>query len=110
MLASCSRRLLKNASWPRKRASGRSRPNVANAASISRLVLAFRAWICNPIARAADSTSRNVVSVFAAAGDKTKLDRVFGDALRRRLTRSHSIVGAFSARAHVLEDLFRYWY
>ena len=45
-----------------KRASGRSRTKDAKAASISRLVLALRTWICSPIARAADSTSLNVVS------------------------------------------------
>ena len=33
--------------------------DVANAASISRLVLALRTWICSPMARAAASTSLN---------------------------------------------------
>ena len=49
---------------PTKSASGRSRANVAKAALISRLVLARTTWTCSPMARAAGSTSRNVVSVF----------------------------------------------
>ena len=40
------------------------RPKAANAASISRLVLALRTWICSPMARAATSTSLTVVSAF----------------------------------------------
>src|SRR6516162_6495154 len=51
---------------PTKTASGRSFAKVAKAASISRLVLALRTWICNPMARAADCTSLNVVSVVGA--------------------------------------------
>jgi hypothetical protein len=42
-------RLMKNASPLTKRASGRSRSMVAKAASISRLVLALRIWICSPM-------------------------------------------------------------
>ena len=60
-----TRRLLKKGSLPTKSASGRSRTKVAKAASISRLVLALRTWICSPMARAAASTSLNVVSAFA---------------------------------------------
>ena len=41
---------------------------VAKAASISRLVLALRTWICSPMARAAASTSLNVVSVLRSIG------------------------------------------
>src|SRR5262249_44268766 len=37
---------LGTATKPRKSASGRPRANVANAASISRLLLALRTWIC----------------------------------------------------------------
>ena len=61
--ASWTRRLMKKASRPTKSASGRSRTKVAKAASISRLVLALRTWICSPMARAAASMSLNVVSV-----------------------------------------------
>src|SRR5262245_13928535 len=64
--ASWTRRALKKASLPTKRASGRSRTIVAKAASISRLVLALRTSICSPLARAADSTSLNVDSVLVA--------------------------------------------
>ena len=70
-VASWTRRLVKKGSAPTKRASGRSRARVAKAASISRLVLALRTWICSPMARAAASTSRNVVSVFAALAGLT---------------------------------------
>jgi hypothetical protein len=58
-----SARVAKNVSMPTKTASGRSRTNVAKAASISRLVLARRTWICSPMARPADCTSLNVVSI-----------------------------------------------
>ena len=61
--SSWTRRLLKKGSPPTKSASGRSRTRVAKAASISRLVLALKTWICSPMARAAASTSLNVVSV-----------------------------------------------
>ena len=54
-----------------KRASGRSGTKVAKAASISRLVLPLRTWICNPMVRAAGSTSRNVVSVFVVLAGLT---------------------------------------
>src|SRR5262245_13066734 len=67
-LASCTRRLLKRASLPTKSASGRSRTKVAKAASISRPVLALKTWICSPMARAASSTSRNVLSAFRGGG------------------------------------------
>ena len=56
-MASWTRRLLKKRSGPTKRASARSRTNAAKAASISRLLLALRIWICSPMARAAASTS-----------------------------------------------------
>ena len=59
---------MKKGSWPTKRASGRSRTSVAKAASISRLVLALRTWICSPMARAAASTSLTVVSVVRSIG------------------------------------------
>src|SRR5262245_32546412 len=49
-----------------KRASGLSRPMRSKAASISRLVLALKTWICRPMVRAAGSTSRSVASVVAA--------------------------------------------
>ena len=58
--ANWTRRLLKNPSGATKSASARSRTRVAKAASISRLVLALRTWICSPRARAAACTSRNV--------------------------------------------------
>src|SRR6266478_3918410 len=44
---------------------------VAKAASISWLVSALSTWICNPTARAAGSTSLNVVSVFVAMAGLT---------------------------------------
>src|SRR6516165_1620471 len=53
-------------SGPTKSASGRSRTNVAKAELISLLVPALRTWICSPMARAADCTSRNVGSLLAA--------------------------------------------
>src|SRR5215467_13067339 len=43
-------------------ASGRSRTKLAKAALISRLVLALKTWACSPMARAAASTSLNMVS------------------------------------------------
>src|SRR6266699_1076407 len=91
---------MRKASLPTNRASGRSRTKVAKAASISRLVLALKIWICSPMARAAASTSLKVVSEFATlagltstatrfdagqvaarsgeAGHKPQPDRVFG--------------------------------
>ena len=70
---------------PTKRASGRSRTKVAKAASISRLVLALRTWICSPMARAAASTSLNVVSAFAAlAGLTSTATRVAAGTSSRR--------------------------
>ena len=54
-----------------KRASGRSRARVAKAASISRIVVALRIWICSPMARAASCTSRNVVSALGALAGLT---------------------------------------
>ena len=67
-VANWTRRLAKNASGPTKRASARSRARVAKAASISRPVLALRTWICSPMARAAGSTSLNVVSAVGPVG------------------------------------------
>ena len=61
-VASCTRRLVKKGSTPTKRASGRSRTNVAKATLISWLVVALSTWICSPIARAAVCTSRDMVS------------------------------------------------
>src|SRR5262245_28013893 len=40
--------------------------SVANAASISRVVLALRTWICSPMAGAAAATSLNIDSVYVA--------------------------------------------
>jgi hypothetical protein len=60
-----------NGSAETKSASGRSRTSVAKAASISRLVLALRTWICRPIVRAADSKSVNVDSATAALAGLT---------------------------------------
>ena len=51
---------MKNGSLLTKRASGRSRPNVAKAALISLLVLALRTWICSPMAPAAACSSLSV--------------------------------------------------
>jgi hypothetical protein len=51
--------------------SGRSRTKVPKAASISRLLLALRNWICNPMARAADGAASNVVSAFAGLAGLT---------------------------------------
>ena len=62
---------MKKGSPPTKSASGRSRTKVAKAALISRLVLALKTWICSPMARAAASTSLNVVSVVAALAGLT---------------------------------------
>src|SRR5262245_51493786 len=83
--ASWTRRALKKASTPTNRASGRSRTIVAKAASISRLVLALRTWICSPMARAAASTSLNVDSVFVAwAGLTSTTTRVAAGTSARR--------------------------
>src|SRR5262249_32543222 len=65
-LTNWARRTLKKTSMPMKTASARSCVKVAKAASISRLVLALSTWICNPMARAADCRSLNVVSVSTA--------------------------------------------
>jgi hypothetical protein len=62
--ANWTRRSIKKGLEPTKIASGRSLTSVANAASTSRLVLALRTWICNPMARAAASTPLNVESDF----------------------------------------------
>src|SRR5262249_40737239 len=64
-LANWMRRLTKKAPGPTKSASGHSRTTVAKAESISRLVLALRTWICSPMARAAASTSLNVVCILS---------------------------------------------
>ena len=72
---------------PTKSASGRSRTKVAKAASISRLVLALRTWICSPMARAADSTSLNVVSVLAALAGLTST--------ATRVARGHQLTQEF---------------
>ena len=84
-LANWMRRLTKKAPGPTRSASGRSRTTVAKAESISRLVLALRTWICSPMARAAASTSLNVVSVFAAsAGVTSTATRVTAGTSSRR--------------------------
>ena len=56
---------------PTKSASGRSRTRVAKAASISRLVLAVRIWICSASRRAAASTALNWLSAFVASAELT---------------------------------------
>ena len=60
--------MLKKGSPLTKRASSRSRPIVSKAATISRLVLALRTWICSCRARAAASTPLNVGSTFGLVG------------------------------------------
>ena len=69
--SSCTRRLVKNGSLPRKRASDRSRTMAAKAAWISWLVPAFRAWIFRPVVRTAGSRSRNTVAVAVASAGFT---------------------------------------
>jgi len=64
---------MKNGSPLTKRASGRSRKKVANAASSSRLVLARRTWIWRPMARAA--AAHRLPIVFADGEDPVKLGR-----------------------------------
>jgi hypothetical protein len=75
---------MEKGSLPTKRALDRSRTSVANAASISRLVLAFKTWICSPMARAAASTSLNVA---VRESDRPALagatERAFGSAARQ---------------------------
>src|SRR5262249_27192069 len=72
----------------RERVARRSRANVAKAASMSRLVLALRVWICRPMARVAVSTSLNTVSTFASAGlTSTATRRAAGTSSRRSSTR-----------------------
>src|SRR5262245_60705726 len=65
------RRLVKKGLLPTNKASGRSRANVAKAASIAPLVSALRIRISHPRARAAGSTSRNIVSVFVVSAGLT---------------------------------------
>jgi hypothetical protein len=59
-----------------------SRPKVAKAALISWLVLALRTLICKPMARAAASTSLNVVSV-VVNGSRRARQRELGRAPAR---------------------------
>src|SRR5262245_43432422 len=56
---------------PTNKASGRARANGAKAASIAPLVSAWRIRISHPRARAAGSTSRNIVSVFVVSAGLT---------------------------------------
>ena len=70
------RRVVKKGSMSTKRTSGRSRTKVVKAALISRLVLALRTWISNPMARAADSASLNVVSELGPVGLTSTATRV----------------------------------
>src|SRR6516165_1434403 len=65
------RRLTKKGSLVTKRASGRSCTKLAKAVLISRMVLALRTRICNPMARAAASKSLNVGSAIAALAGLT---------------------------------------
>src|SRR5262245_65614453 len=66
ILASCSRRLIRNPSWLTNRASAGSRARLAKAALISWLVPALRICSCSLMAWAAASTSR--VVTFHAGG------------------------------------------
>ena len=59
---------LKKGSPLTKRASGRALAKLAKAASISRLVLALRTWICSPMVKAASSTSLNMFSACRSMG------------------------------------------
>ena len=72
----CMRRVVKKGSMSPKRASGRSPTKVAKAAVISRLVLALRTLISNPMVRAADSASLDVVSEVGPAGLTSTQTRV----------------------------------
>ena len=76
----CTRRLAKNALGATMRASARSRPIVAKAASISPIVVALNIWIWSPMAGAASCTSRNVgPAVPALAGlTRTAIRTAFG--------------------------------
>ena len=74
-LTNWARRLFKKGSRLTMRASGRSRTKVAKAASISRLVLALRTWICSPMARPAGSASLNVISAVGLIGLTIKATR-----------------------------------
>jgi hypothetical protein len=77
----------------------KSRPTAADdpeqrSGVASWLVLALRTWICSPMARAADSTSLNVVSVFVAlAGLTSTATRVAAG------TRSRSISSRFATNS-----------
>jgi hypothetical protein len=87
-LASCTRRLVKNGSLVTKSASGRRSAKVAKAASISRLVLALRTVVCSPIARAAGSMSRSVVSASGPVGlTSTAIRATAGTSSRRSSNR-----------------------
>src|SRR5262249_2048136 len=77
-LTNWARLLVNKGSLATKRASGRSRARVAKTALISRLLLALWTWICNPMARAAGSTSLNARSPVKDA-----------DHRHRRLLRAH---------------------
>src|SRR5262249_31903194 len=70
------RRPLKNPSGLTNRASGRSRTKVAKAASISRLVLVRRTWICSPIERAAAEGVRLASSLPWASFHEPQTERV----------------------------------
>src|SRR5262245_31108100 len=67
-VASCTRRLKKRGSLATKSASGRRPTKLAKAASISRRVLALTISISSPIARAAGSASRSVISAVRLTG------------------------------------------
>jgi hypothetical protein len=65
-IANCVPRLLKKASAATKRASGRSWAKLANAASISPTVVAFRTRSCTPVAAAASFVPCNAPSAVEA--------------------------------------------
>src|SRR6516164_1332972 len=67
MVASWTRRVLKKASGPTKSASARSRTSAANAASMSRLLLALRICSCTPMLWAAACTSLRTASARVAS-------------------------------------------
>ena len=71
-----------------RRTSGRTRTKVAKAALISRPVLALRTWMSNPIERAADCASLNVVAELGPVGLTSMAKRVVaGTSSRAKLSR-----------------------
>src|SRR5215470_12548564 len=100
-VTSCARRTVNKGLVATKSASGRSRSNGAKAAPISRPFLALRTWICRPMARAADSTSPNVVlAVVVLVG--SILTHVMHDVVERATAVTR---GIFDLRADLCERL-----